>query len=517
MSRVATTSGGRRARASSGRWEHRIRTVSGPTDHVVIVGAALGGLSAALRLAGAGRRVTVLERELIPGGRAGLLEIEGYRFDTGPTVLTMPELLSDALASVEESLDDWLDLRRVEPAYRACFADGSRLDVRSDVDAMTEQIRAVCGPDDAAGYQRFVSFARRLYDLEMRHFIDRNLDSPLDLLRPSLARLAALGGFRRLAPKVASYLKDERLQRIFTFQSMYAGLSPYDALAVYAVIAYMDCVAGVWFPIGGIHAVPRALAGAASKHGVDIRYGTEVARVEMSGSRAVAVHTRDGERIPADVVVLNPDVPVAWRELLADSSPPARLSRLRYSPSCLLLLAGSTLPHGDQAHHTIHFGEAWRSTFRELVKERTLQSDPSLLVSTPTVTDPTLAPPGRSSRYVLVPTPNLDAPLDWDTIGPRYRDETVARLERLGYQGFEASIDVEAITTPADWARRGMERGSPFAAAHSFRQTGPFRPGNIAFDNVVFVGSGTQPGVGVPMVLISGRLAAERIAGPGVK
>lgn len=494
-----------------------MRTVTGPTDHVVIVGAGLGGLSAALRLAGAGRQVTILERELVPGGRAGLLEIEGYRFDTGPTVLTMPELLADALACVEEKLDDWLDLRRVDPAYRAVFADGSSLDVIADVDAMAEQIRAVCGQADADGYRRFVSFARRLYNLEIRSFIDRNLDSPLDLMTPSLARLVALGGLRRLAPKVASYVKDQRLQRVFTFQSMYAGLSPYDALAIYAVIAYMDCVAGVWFPLGGMHAVPRALAGAAEKHGVEVRYGVEVTRVEMAGQRAVAVHTRDGDRIPADVVVLNPDLPVAWRELLPAAAQPRRRSKLRYSPSCLLMLAGSTLPHGDQAHHTIHFGDAWRSTFRELVDDKTLQTDPSLLLSTPTVSDPSLAPAGRSARYVLVPTPNLDADIDWDRTGPRYRDEIVARLERLGYAGFGDSIEVEAVTTPADWARRGMERGAPFAAAHTFFQTGPFRPANLAFDNVVFVGSGTQPGVGVPMVLISGRLAAERIVGAGVR
>jgi phytoene desaturase len=494
-----------------------MRTVSGPTDRVVIVGAGLGGLSTALRLAGAGRQVTVLERELVPGGRAGLLEIEGYRFDTGPTVLTMPDLLADAFGCVNEKLEDWVDLRPVEPAYRASFADGTSLDVIADVDAMADQVRAVCGTAESDGYRRFVSFARRLYDLEIREFIDRNLDSPRDLITPSLARLVALGGLRRLAPKVASYLKDERLQRIFTFQSMYAGLSPYDALAIYAVIAYMDCVAGVWFPVGGIHAVPRGLAGAAEKHGVDVRYGVDVTQVEMSGQRAVAVRTRDGERIPADVVVLNPDLPVAWRELLPASAQPRRLSRLRYSPSCFLMLAGSTLPNGAAAHHAIHFGDAWRSTFRELVDDKVLQTDPSLLVSTPTVSDPSLAPPGRSSRYVLVPTPNLDANIDWDQTSTRYRDEIVTRLEQLGYAGFGDSIEVEAVTTPADWARRGMERGAPFAAAHSFFQTGPFRPTNLAFDNVVFVGSGTQPGVGVPMVLISGRLAAERIVGAGLR
>lgn len=490
-----------------------MRTVKGPTDHVVVVGAGLGGLSAALRLAGAGRRVTVVEREPVAGGRAGRLEVDGFRFDTGPTVLTMPELIAEALACVGESLDDWLDLRRVDPAYRACFADGSRLDVIADVDVMAERIHSTIGPHDAAGYHRFVGFARRLYELERKDFIDRNLDSPLDLLRPSLARLVAMGGFRRLASKVGSFFDDDRLRRMFTFQAMYAGRSPYDALAMYAVIAYMDCVAGVWFPVGGMHAVPAALAAAAAKHGVEFRYGTTVTRVEVAGSRAVAVHTADGDRITADVIVLNADLDSAWHDLLPAGTAPRRLQRLDYAPSCALLLAGSSLPTDGMAHHTIHFGTAWRETFRELIDERVPARDPSLLVSVPTVSDPALAPAGKSSWYVLVPTPNLCGATDWDAAGPGYRDDIVKRLERLGYDGFDAAVQVESFTTPADWARRGMARGTPFSIAHSFGQTGPFRPANLAFDNVVFAGTGTQPGVGVPMVLISGRLAAERIVG----
>lgn len=487
-----------------------MRTVTGPTERVVVVGAGLGGLSAALRLAGAGRRVTVVERDPVPGGRAGLLEIDGYRFDTGPTVLTMPGLVADALACVDESVDDWLELRRLDPAYRAFFPDGSTLDLRADIDATADEIAALCGPRDAAGFRRFASFARRLYELEMHDFIDRNLDSPLDLLRPSLARLVGLGAFRRLGPAVGSFMRDPRLRRVFSFQSMYAGLSPYDALAIYAVIAYMDTVAGVWFPAGGMHAVPRALAGAAEKHGVELRYDAEVTRVEMRGSRAVAVHTRDGDRIPADVVVLNPDLPAAWR-LLGREPRPAR-----YSPSCFVMLAGSRASYSRIAHHNLHFGTAWRRTFDEVIDRGELMTDPSLLVSSPTVTDRSLAPAGRSSYYVLAPVPNLDAGIDWDVVGPRYRDELLARLEHLGYVGFSSALDVEHVTTPADWARRGMAHGTPFAAAHTFRQTGPFRADNLAFDNVVFAGSGTRPGVGVPMVLLSGRLAAERIVGPGV-
>jgi phytoene desaturase len=490
-----------------------LRTVQGPTARVVVVGAGLGGLSAALRLAATGREVTLVERAAEPGGRAGVLREGGYAFDTGPTVLTMPELISDALACVGERLEDWLDLVRLDPLYRASFADGSRLDVRADPGDMAEEIARVCGAREAAGYRRFHRFMSEMYRYEMNDFIDRNIDGPWQLLTPNLARIVALGGFRRLAPKVGSYLRDDRTRRIFSFQAMYAGVSPQQALALYAVIAYMDTVGGVYFPRGGMHAVPRALAGAAAKHGVAFRYGTGVARVETRGRRATAVVTDEGERIPADVVVLNPDLPVAHRDLLGHE--PRSVRRLRYSPSCFLLLSGGKATHPDLSHHNIHFGRAWREVFAELLDRGRLMSDPSFFVTSPSRSDAELAPPGRHTYYTLFPTPNLRSGLDWDRLGPLYRDEVAATLENHGYTRFGSAMEVEHFVTPADWQRRGMAEGTPFAASHMFSQTGPFRPGNLHGENIVFTGSGTRPGVGVPMVLISGRLAAERITGAG--
>jgi phytoene desaturase len=497
------------------------RQVAGATDRVVVVGAGLAGLSAALRLAGAGRTVTVLEREAVPGGLAGRLRLGGYTFDTGPTVLTMPELLADALACVGERLPDWLDLRPLHPVYRAFFPDGSALDVHADRAAMAAEVERVCGPAEAAGYERFVDFVTALYRTEMSRFIDRNLDSPLDLAGTGLARLAALGGFGRLAPAVGRHLRDPRTRRVFSFQAMYAGLSPYRALALYAVIAYMDTVAGVHVPAGGMHAVPLALAGAAAAHGVGVRYGVAARSVEVSGGRARAVLTAAGERIPTDAVVLNPDPAVAYRDLLPAGAAPARLARrlarLRRSPSCFLLHVGSSAGYGRTAHHTVHFGRRWRGTFTDVVDRGELMSDPSFLVTNPTRTEPGLAPAGRHTYYVLFPAPNLDrGRLDWTVVGPRYRDEVVATLERRGYRGFGDAIEVERAVTPADWAAAGLPAGTPFSAAHTLGQTGPWRTSNLApgLENVVFCGAGTQPGVGVPMALLSGRLAAERITGP---
>jgi phytoene desaturase len=382
------------------------------------------------------------------------------------------------------------------------------LDVHADIDAMADEVALVCGSAAADGYRRYVEFVSRMYRYEMRDFIDRNIDSPLGLLTPSLARIVAAGGFRRLAPKVRSYLPDPRLQRVFSFQSMYAGLAPQEALALYAVIAYMDSVAGVYFPRGGMHAVPVALASAAAKHGVVFHYGVTVSSVEVVGSRAVAVVTSDGARVPCDALVLNPDHAASMR--LLGRSP----RRLTYSPSCFVMHVGSRATYSRTAHHTIHFGRAWEQVFREVIHEGRLMSDPSFLVTNPSASDPSLAPEGRQSYYLLFPTPNLSAPIDWALEGPRYRDSVVSTLEARGYVGFGDAIDVESVTTPADWGAQGLELGTPFAAAHTFRQTGPFRPRNHWGENVAFAGSGTVPGVGVPMVLISGRLAAERLIGP---
>lgn len=489
-----------------------MKTVKGTTDHVVIVGAGLGGLSAAMRLTGAGRKVTIVERESVPGGRAGRISDSGYEFDTGPTVLTMPDLIEDAFDCLGESMSDWLTLEPVSPLYRAFYKDDSVLNVYSNADDMATEIESVIGSSEALGYRKYVDFVSKLYKYEMRNFIDRNIDSPFNLISPDLAKLIALGGFRKLAPKVNDYLKDDRTQRIFSFQSMYAGLSPYDALAIYAVIAYMDSVAGVYFPRGGMHALPMAMANALEKHGVTIQYNTDVTKVRRQGNKATGVETSNGEFIAADVVVLNPDLPVAYRDLLGVSK--WSVNRLKYSPSCYLLLAGSNATYDHIAHHNIHFGDDWRGVFNELIDKRTVMSDPSLLVTNPSHSDPSLAPDGKNVYYVLFPTPNMDSDIDWKTFEPQYREHVIATLEERGYTGFGDSIELSHITTPLDWQDRGMEQGAPFAASHTFLQTGPFRPHNIWGDNVVFTGSGTQPGVGVPMVLVSGRLAAERILGP---
>ncbi|MFD5099960.1 phytoene desaturase [Streptomyces albidochromogenes] len=492
-----------------------MRTVPGRTDRVVVVGAGLSGLAAALHLLGSGREVTVVERSDQPGGRAGRTRLGGYSLDTGPTVLTMPHLADEAFAAVGDSLAARVDLVELHPAYRALFADGSGLDVHTDGDAMAEEVRAFAGPAEAAGYRRLRVWLKSLYEAQMRRFIDTNFDSPFQLLHPDLARLAALRGFGRLDAQIGRFVKDPRLRRVFSFQSLYAGVPPARALAAYAVIAYMDTVAGVYFPKGGMHALPVAMADAARDAGARFRYGSEVTRLRVRAGRVTAVHLDDGEELACDAVVLTPDLPVVYRLL---GRAPRRPVRLRHSPSAVILHAGTrrTWPH--LAHHTISFGRAWERTFDEITRTGRLMSDPSLLLTRPTAHDPTLAPEGRHLHYVLAPCPNTSvgpSAAAWGALGPRYRDRLVGELERRGLDGFGDSIEEEELITPADWAAQGHAAGTPFSAAHTFAQTGPFRPRNLVsgVENAVLAGCGTTPGVGVPTVLVSGKLAASRISG----
>jgi phytoene desaturase len=493
-----------------------MRTVPGSTDRVVVVGAGFAGLSAALHLAGRGREVTVVERESWPGGRAGRLDVGGYRLDTGPTVLTMPDIIDETFAAVGETRSERLDLLAVEPAYRAQFADGSSIDVHSDADRMAAAVEEFAGATQAAGYRQLRDWLTRLYRIEFNGFIAKNFDSPLSLLNPQLARLAAIGGFRTWDAMVKRHITDPRLQRVFTFQSLYAGVAPRQALAVYAVIAYMDTVAGVLFPRGGMRALPDALAAAAADAGVRFHYGATVTGLECAGGRVAAVQTDRDQRITCDALVLTTELPQTYQLLGRE---PRRIGTLRAAPSAVVVHIGSPRPPSASrplAHHNIVFGAEWDQTFTDIIRDGRLMRDPSLLVTRPTASDPSLAPADRDLFYVLAPAPNLTrGVVDWSAVGDAYTDQLLEVVAARLVPGLCAGAEVLHVVNPADWARQGMIAGTPFALAHTFAQTGPFRPANTlrGIDNAVLAGSSTVPGVGVPTALISGRLAADRITG----
>jgi len=481
------------------------------SDRTVVIGAGLGGLAAAVRLAAAGREVVVVEGREAPGGCCGTAQAGPYRFDTGPSVLTMPGVLAEVFGAAGEEMESWLPLRRLDPSYRIVYHDGSRLDVLPDADAMADQVREVCGPAEAARYLRFRVRLDELFRVEWPCFIDRDMTSLRDLARPyALLRLASLGGFRRLDRLVRAHLTDERLIRAHTFQSLYVGLSPRKALGVYAVIARMDTMGGVFFPEqGGMYAIPRALAALAEKKGASFRYGVRATKVETDGSGVTGVRLETGERLDARHVVVACDLPHAHDDgLLPEAARDWRLRRPRFSPSCLVIHAGLARPLPGQAHHTLHFGRAWHATFDAL--DRGLpQPDPSLLVTHPAA-DADAAPAGQAVLSVLEPAPNL-LRTDWTRLRPELEDRLLARLVALGYP--DLSDRPRLVLDPPAWRRRGHTAGTPFALDQRFTQTAWFRPAPVArrVPGLHLAGMFTAPGIGVPPVLISGRLAAERV------
>ncbi|MCW2524528.1 MAG: zeta-phytoene desaturase [Frankiales bacterium] len=500
--------------------------IAGPTERVVIIGAGLGGLSAALRLAGAGRSVRVIEASEHPGGLMAVRTVDGYRFETGPTVLTMPSLIDDALASVGEARADWLDLQPVNPSYRGQFADGSSLRSYADEEEMAAEVARVCGPVEAAGYRRLRAYLVRLFETEFEPFMATNLDGPADLVNARALALLRLGGLRGLAAKVDGFITDDRLRRLFTFQALYAGVAPNRARALYGVISYLDSIGGVWHPRGGMHQVAAALAGAGAKHGVRFSYQTRATGVQIANGRVRAVLTDAGERVPADVVIVNSDLRRAYAELLpVDVRPPGQRFRsllpgqARYSPSAFVWHVGSAAPLPTPAHHTISFGAAWQQTFTEIIDQGKLMTDPSLLISDPSFDDPSAAPAGRHSYFVLAPCPNTEtARIDWPRVAPRYQEEIARVLAERGFDSagaFSSGVETDFTMDPAEWRHRGLTAGTPFALAHTLGQTGPLRhpTQHPSIPTLLFCGAGVQPGVGVPTVLLSGQLAAARVTG----
>lgn len=493
---------------------------------VVVVGAGLAGLSAALHLRGAGHEVTVLERADSPGGRVGVASRGGYEYDVGASVLTMPGLLDEALAAVGSDRDR-VDLRiqPLEPAYHARYADGSSLDVYTDADAMVDEVRRVCGTDEAARYLELRHWLTGIYRAEFDTFIDGDLTAR-SLTDPRVLRAAAdivrLGGMGSLGRHVRRLVHDDRLQRLFTFQALYAGVSPTRARAIYGAIPYMDTIGGVGFPIGGMRRVPRALADALVAAGGRVHTGVTVTGIEAADRRIVAVHTADGGRLACSAVVLTPDLPTV-DHLLETAGMPRPRRRRHYSPSAVVMhgmVPTDVVAGWDVRHHTIDFGAAWSSTLDELVagdgRARPM-TDPSLLITAPARTDPglrrTIAGRVHDPISVLAPCPNLDAaPLDWRLLTEPYLAELRNVLDARGYAGIGSMI-VEHVDTPATWAAAGLAAGTPFSLAHRLDQTGPLRiyRGVRAFDNVEVAGCGTTPGVGIPPVLISGKLAAQRL------
>ncbi|MBW3538472.1 phytoene desaturase [Candidatus Parcubacteria bacterium] len=485
---------------------------------IAIIGAGIGGLAAAARLSAAGHRVTVYEKETLPGGRAHVITQDGYSFDTGPTILMMVDVLEETFAACGRELKNYLSLVQLEPNYRAVYFDHSSITMSSNLAALSSELARI---DPKAPEQFYLFFARAavIYRLARSKFIDKNFDRLGDFIDPlSTIALARYGGLKRLSGFVGGYFRDPRLVQLFSFQSMYLGVAPDRAPAIYAVVPYMETGRGIWYARGGMHQVPLALAKLVREGGGVIHYNAPVKRILMEAGLAKGVELADGSMQPADVVISNADLPYTYFRLLAPNERPAfsdrRLAKLKHSPSAMLFYFGVNHELPGLLHHNVYFSGDFKRNLAEIFITKVLPADPAFYIHVPTKSDPALAPKGRHALSVLVPVPNLDSQIDWTRARQRVRTRVLDVLASHFGADLTGKIDTEASFTPQDFqAKYNLVHGAAFGLSHHFFQSAYFRPHNRVegTKGVYLVGASTYPGSGVPMVLLSGKLVAERI------
>ncbi|MCS7310442.1 MAG: phytoene desaturase family protein [Armatimonadetes bacterium] len=477
--------------------------------HVVVVGGGVGGLAAAARLAQSGYRVTLLEQRAQLGGRVSELRRDGFRFDTGPTLLMMLDPLEKLFRDLHRRLEDYLQPVLLTPSYRVFYADATRFDSSPCIAHMVREIAHKISPAEVPGYLRLMADLSAMLHEVVPAFVRRNYRSPLDLLGGR--QIALLVKHRLLANlyrRIRRYASDPRLQMLFTFQTMYLGLSPLEAPWVYGILTYMESGEGVWFPRGGMYQLVRALERVAQEEGVQIRTGERVEQVLMEGNRAKGVRLASGEEVRADVVVLNTDVPTAYAKLL----PPTRQQQRRWRNSCsaLVFCIGYEGQMPALLHHNVHFCADFERNLREIFVQKMVPEEPSFYTCLSVRTEPSDAPEGCENLYVLVPVPNRSGE-DAHAVADEVLEKVLYRLEREAGLQRERVRFVERIT-PADWEAMGLWQGAAFGLSHDFFQSTCFRPSNRApFEGVYFVGASTVPGNGIPMVLISAELVQQRI------
>lgn len=484
--------------------------------HAVVVGAGAGGMAAAAHLARAGLRVTVVEQTDRAGGRCGQIARHGHRFDTGPTLLVMPELYELEFAALGASLRDRLDLRRVDPTYHLVFDDGSRLALTSDMQSLRAQLEAV-EPGSFDACLRYLQEGARHYRRAMDHVVRRNFRTLGEFIGPAtLPALLRMGALRNHYRHLGSFFRSPRLKAAFSFQDMYMGLSPFEAPATFSLMQYSELAEGVWFPQGGMARIAEALHAIAVQNGADFRFNAPVARIEVEGAQARAVILTDGERLAADLVLANADLHYVYRDLLPPDGTAARLERRRYSCSTISFLWGLDRAYPQLPAHTLFLCDAYRENFEAITRRHALADEPSVYVHAPARLDPAMAPPEQDTLVAIVPVGHLDprGGQDWDDLTRRARCAALTRLARLGAADLEAHLKFEICLGPADWQRRfNLVRGATHGLAHTLTQMGYLRPHNrhARYRNLYFAGASTHPGTGLPTAIVSGRLAAERM------
>jgi len=491
---------------------------SAQKDRVIVVGAGPGGLAAAILLAGAGLRVTVLERQTQVGGRTSTLEAEGFRFDVGPTFFLYPKVLEEIFESVGYDLRREVELVQLDPQYRLVFGAGGELLATPDLEELDRQVTAL-SPRDRGAVQAFLGDNREKFE-RFRPCIESPFNGWGDVLTSRVLKLLpSIKPWRSLDGELGSYFSDPRIRLAFSFQSKYLGMSPFQCPSLFSILSFLEYEYGVFHPMGGCGAVTAAMARVARELGVDIRTDEPVREILFEGRRAVGARTDSGV-YRSDALLINADFARAMSRLVPDHLrnrwTDRKIAGKKFSCSTFMLYLGIEGTYEDVAHHNIYVAKDYERNLDEIETRHVLSEDPSFYVQNAGVTDPTLAPRGMSTLYVLVPVTHQHANVDWRRERERYRALALSRLAQVGIEDVERRIRFERVVTPLDWDE-GFEihRGATFNLAHNLGQMLHLRPRNRFedLDGVYLVGGGTHPGSGLPVIfqsaLITSRLMLE--------
>ena len=477
----------------------------------IVIGAGFGGIAAALRLRAKGYAVTLVDRCAALGGRAQVYEREGFRHDAGPTVITAPFLFEELFALFGERFADHVKLVPLTPWYRFQFADGDTFDYGGTLEATLAEIERI-EPRDRAGYLALLEHSRRIYDIGFTQLSAQPFHRLGTMLR-QVPHLLGLRNYETVWQMVSRHLVSDKLRRAFSIQPLLVGGNPFDTTSIYGLIHFLERAHGVHFAMGGTGAVTRALGDLMERQGIALRLSTTVERVRIEQGVARGVVLADGTVVDADIVVSDADAAHLYRDLVPRAEQAlatrVKLSQAHYSMGLFVMYFGTTRTYPDVAHHTIWMGERYRELLEDIFHRQKLAEDFSLYVHRPTATDPSFAPAGQDSFYVLCPVPNLQADIDWATEGPRLRDRIVDALERTMLPGLKAAITADFYKTPEDFRDEYRSvHGAGFSVAPIFRQSAWFRFHNKSESvrNLYLVGAGTHPGAGVPGVLCSAKV-----------
>lgn len=495
---------------------------------IIVIGSGFGGLGAAVRLQTKGHEVVVLDKRDKPGGRAYVYEQDGFKFDGGPTVITAPFMIDELFTNACRRTTDYVQMVPVSPFYRIFFHDGTHFDYSDDMAAMVRQIRAL-NPDDVDGYLEFVRRAEKIFAKGFTELADQPFLKPWDMIKiiPDMVKLES---YRTVYGFVSKFVSNEKLRQVLTFHPLLVGGNPFQTTSIYTLINFLERKWGVWFAMGGTGSLVNGMVRLFEELGGRLQLNSEVAEILTSGGRATGVRLHDGTELHADAVVCNGEVAFAYQHLLPAALrrtyTDRKLARMRYSMSLVVIYFGTNRQYrgGDGpalAHHDIILGPRYGPLLDDIFTKKNLADDFSLYLHMPTITDPSLAPPGCESFYVLSPVPHLGSGTDWRTAAKPYRDRIMGFLEERYLPNLSQHLVTEHMITPLHFAETlNSYQGSAFSVEPILTQSAWFRPHNQSEEvpNLFFVGAGTHPGAGLPGVLSSAKIVDDLIsAGVGIR